>query len=70
MGAEETGQTGYMLNLESSDAANLSAEAVCLGYRSADGISPGRLLRTAQALARAIMLTLQSMLRTPLHSGP
>lgn len=51
-----------MIRLESSDAANLSAEAVCLGYRSGDGLSPGRLLRTAQALARAIMLTLSSTL--------
>ena len=58
--AEETGKTGYLLKVESSDAANLSAELVGLGYRSGDGISPGRLLRTAQALARAIMLTLSS----------
>ena len=49
-----------MIRLESSDAANLSAEAVALGYRSGEGISPGRLLRTAQALARAIMVTLRS----------
>ena len=60
LAAEQTGQVGYMLKLESSDAANLSAEAVGLGYRSSEGISPGRLLRTAQALARAIMLTLKS----------
>ena len=49
-----------MIRLESSDAANLSAEAVAMGYRSGEGISPGRLLRTAQALARAIMITLHS----------
>ncbi len=59
--AEENGQLGYMIRLESSDAANLSAEAVALGYRSGEGISPGRLLRTAQALARAIMITLSSI---------
>ena len=58
--AAETGQLGYMIKLESSDAANLCAEALYLGYRSGEGISPGRLLRTAQALARAIMITLRS----------
>lgn len=56
----ETGQLGYMIRLESSDGANLMAEAVALGYKSGEGVSPGRLLRTAQALARAIMITLRS----------
>lgn len=59
-GAEDTGETGYMIRVQSSDAANLSAEAVALAYRSGEGVSPGRLIRTAQALARAIMLTLKS----------
>lgn len=54
-----------MIRLQSSDAANLNAEAVALGYQSGQGISPGRLLKTAQALARAIMLTLHSKPQTP-----
>ena len=70
LAAEQSGQVGYMLKLESSDAANLSAEAVGLGYRSSEGISPGRLLRTAQALARAIMLTLKSAVLIQEETAP
>ena len=46
-----------MLNLESSDVSNLNAELTQLGFRSGEGVSPGRTLRIVQAISRAVLLT-------------
>lgn len=55
--AEEEGQEEYLLALESSEMANLRADVGALGFLSGTGISPGRLLRVAHALSRAILMT-------------
>lgn len=44
--------------LESSDMANLAADASALAFASGPGITPGRLLRVAHALTRAAIMTL------------
>ena len=46
-----------MLNMESSHVSNLSAELTQMGFRSGEGVSPGRTLRIVQAISRAILLT-------------
>lgn len=43
--------------MESSDVSNLSAELTQLGFRSGEGVSPGRTLRIVQAISRAVLLT-------------
>ena len=56
--ASENGEPGYyLLNLESSDLSNLSADLGSLGFRSGEGISPGRALRVIHAIIRACLLT-------------
>ncbi|KAL0049997.1 hypothetical protein WJX82_002413 [Trebouxia sp. C0006] len=47
----------FVLNMESSDVSNLNAELTQLGFRSGEGVSPGRTLRIVQAISRAILLT-------------
>ena len=43
--------------MESSDVSNLNAELSQLGFRSGEGVSPGRTLRIVQAISRAVLLT-------------
>ncbi len=65
-GAEEEGQEEYLLALESSEMANLRADVAAAGFLSGSGLSPGRLLRVAHALSRAVLMTFSG---TPLtHS--
>jgi hypothetical protein len=66
--AEEEGQEEYLLALESSDMANLSADVSTLGFQSGAGISPGRLLRVSHALTRAILMTLSGCAASHLNS--
>lgn len=55
--AEEEGQEEYLLALESSEMANLRADVATAGFVSGAAMSPGRLLRVAHALSRAILMT-------------
>ena len=55
--AEDGSEPHFVLNLESSHVSNLSAELTQMGFRSGEGVSPGRTLRIVQAITRAIMLT-------------
>lgn len=55
--AEEEGQEEYLLALESSEMANLRADVAAAGFLSGAGMSPGRLLRVAHALSRAVLMT-------------
>ena len=57
MFAEDGSEPHFVLNLESSHVSNLSAELTQMGFRSGEGVSPGRTLRIVQAITRAIMLT-------------
>lgn len=56
-----------MLALESSDMANLCADVSTLGFQSGSGVSPGRLLRVAHALTRAILMTFSGALSVRLY---
>ena len=58
MCAEEASAQEFLLCLESSDMANLAADAANIGFASGPGITPGRLLRVGQALTRAAIMTL------------
>ncbi|CAL8467730.1 g7268 [Coccomyxa elongata] len=55
--SEEEGQEEYLLALESSEMANLRADVAAAGFVSGAAMSPGRLLRVAHALSRAILMT-------------
>ncbi len=55
--AEDGSDPHFVLNMESSDVSNLSAELTQLGFRSGEGVSPGRTLRIVQAISRAVLLT-------------
>lgn len=55
--ADDGSDAHFVLNMESSDVSNLNAELTQLGFRSGEGVSPGRTLRIVQAISRAILLT-------------
>ena len=55
--AEDGSEPHFVLNMESSDVSNLNAELTQLGFRSGEGVSPGRTLRIVQAISRAVLLT-------------
>ncbi len=61
--AEEEGQEEYLLALESSEMANLRADVATAGFVSGAAMSPGRLLRVAHALSRAILMTFSGTAR-------
>ena len=54
---EDGSDPHFVLNMESSDVSNLNAELTQLGFRSGEGVSPGRTLRIVQAISRAVLLT-------------
>ncbi len=55
----EGGQEGqYQLALETGDASNLSCTLSGLGFRSGEGVSPGRVLRVIHAIVRTIFLAM------------
>ncbi|KAK9816598.1 hypothetical protein WJX72_002556 [[Myrmecia] bisecta] len=58
--SSDAGVQQYLLALESSEVSNLSAELASLGFRSGEGVSPGRALRVLHGLIRAGMLTFSS----------
>lgn len=49
------------MRLETGEVANLAAELGSAGFKSGEGISPGRLLRVAHALGRACLLTVRGL---------
>ena len=60
--------------VETGEVSNLSAEMGLVSFRTGEGVSPGRLLRVAHALARGCLLYLQGEPRVQLSvlvpSGP
>ena len=67
--AEEEGQEEYLLALESSEMANLRADVASAGFLSGAGMSPGRLLRVAHALSRAVLMTSAGAALPATHSS-
>ena len=55
-GEGEEGQ--YQVAIETGEASNLSGSLAGLGFRSSEGVSPGRVLRVIHALVRTIFLAM------------
>lgn len=67
-GMAEEGVPRYEVRLETGEVANLAAELGSAGFKSGEGISPGRLLRVAHALGRACLLTVKGLPAPPMCS--
>ena len=55
----DDGSAYYAVAVETGEVSNLSAEMGLVSFRTGEGISPGRLIRVAHALARACLLYLR-----------
>ena len=55
-GEGEQGQ--YQVAIETGEACNLSGSLAGLGFRSSEGVSPGRVLRVIHAVVRTIFLAM------------
>lgn len=53
----DNGTSHYSVSVETGEVSNLAAELGTVSFKSGEGISPGRLVRLAHALARACLLT-------------
>ena len=54
----DDGEPYYAVAIETGEVSNLSAEMGLVSFRTGEGISPGRLVRVAHALARGCLLYL------------
>lgn len=55
-GEGEQGQ--YQVAIETGEASNLSGSLAGLGFRSSEGVSPGRVLRVIHAVVRTVFLAM------------